>query len=181
LKIKTDAKVSGCWDSVREFAISYLRTGDLRGVSDGVYRLLPRTEEASFRADGDARRNDFPNTEVLIDIAIEEKRTDDVVDLYKSYKNRNSWGYFQTDMRFKVASAVSATHPDMSLEIWRSAAEKLIAEVKPKSYQQAIPSLKSMRNVYQKQRRIDEWHKYIAELRIKHKAKRKLLELLDKM
>lgn len=80
-----------------------------------------------------------------------------------------------------VAKAVAGTHPDVSLEIWRRKAEDLIAEVKPRAYQAAMPYLSKTEKLMQSLGRNDEYRGYISRLRLRHKAKRRLMEELDKL
>jgi hypothetical protein len=49
-----------------------------------------------------------------------------------------------------VAEAVQKSHPDVALEIWKSAAEGEIAQVQPTAYQVAGGYLKKIRAVYRR-------------------------------
>lgn len=80
-----------------------------------------------------------------------------------------------------VADAVKSTHPDEALTIWKRVAEWEIARVKPAAYKVAAPYLKKIRTLYRKQRRADEWESYLMALRQQHKAKRRLIEILNSL
>ena len=120
----------------------------------------------------------YPDRQTLIDIAISEKRFDDVVSLYQAVKKSARTSWHGSD---KVAKAVAKTHPEVALEIWRGIVDRLIAEVKPKSYLEAGGFLRLMRKVYEAGDRPGEWQALLAELRQTHKAKRRLLEVLDSL
>jgi len=78
-----------------------------------------------------------------------------------------------------VAEAVKSTHPDEALTIWKQVAEWEIARVKPAAYKVAATYLKKTRALYRKQERAKEWNTYFSSLKQRHKAKRRLVEILD--
>ena len=123
-------------------------------------------------------RDQYPDFNTLIEIAILEKRFDDVVQLYRKQMKTLRWG---NGMGEEVAGAVAATHPDISLDIWKRLAISRIKLVKPKEYENAAVYLRKMRKVYQKTKRMDEWRELITVLRTEHKAKRRLMEVLDSL
>jgi len=55
----------------------------------------------------------------------------------------------------------------------------LIAQVKPKAYEEAACYLLPMYKVYQTTKRLADWQSLLGELRKQHKAKRRLMEVLD--
>ena len=113
---------------------------------------------------------------MLIEIAITEKRFDDVVDLYQRLRKTKRWGW-ETDNT--VAHAVANTHPDLALAIWEDIVDSLIAQVKPKAYEEAAVYLRFMKKVYTRNQRLDNWQKLLNRLRREHKAKRRLMGVLD--
>ncbi|HED19081.1 MAG TPA: hypothetical protein ENI74_06210 [Gammaproteobacteria bacterium] len=60
-------------------------------------------------------------------------------------------------------------------------AEGEIARVKPAAYKVAATYLKKARTLYRKRKRTDEWNTYLLNLRQQHKAKRRLIEILDSL
>jgi len=173
-----------CWPAVREALLAYLETGvhpDLQPAKKHNTKalslnwplppcdlLLPKSTRTT---------NPFPNTGVLVNIAIYEKRPDDVLKWY--HPGRKSYMYHNTDD--SVAEAVKSTHPDEALAIWKRVAEWEIARVKPAAYKVAAPYLKKIRALYRKQKRTGEWNIYFTALRRQHKAKRRLIEILDSL
>ena len=123
-------------------------------------------------------RRQYPDLDTLIDIAILEKRFDDVVRLYQAQQNTIRWGI---GMGKEVAAAVAGSHPDIALGIWKQITEGQINLVKPKAYEEAAIYLRKMHKVYKKTNRLDEWQELIAAIRTKHKAKRRLMEVLDSL
>jgi len=71
------------------------------------------------------------------------------------------------------------SHPLTALDIWRFIVDGLIAQVKPKAYEEAAGYLRRMYKVYQATRRLPDWQNLLLELRKEHKAKRRLMEVLD--
>ena len=178
---------AGCWPAVREAALRFLETGkrpDRPGAlkTDGQNWPLPPTEIARLREETSPRKGEFPKSEPLIRIAILEKRSDDVVELYRALPKKRTWDswdrYGNRGLDNAVASAVADSHPDIALSIWRSLADTLIGYVKPDAYQAAMPYLKSMKALYKRKNRLGEWKSLISELRTTHKRKRSLMEAL---
>ncbi|MDR1875593.1 MAG: hypothetical protein LBQ90_11360 [Synergistaceae bacterium] len=185
------AEKAACWPAVREGALHFLETGERPEISDVKSKKdqktawpLPPTEVAHLRNTPERdTRGRFPKWEVLVRIAILEKRLDDVIELYRAMPKGgvqigwSRWGRYDLDN--DVALAVSHSHPDVALSIWRTIVDSLIAEVKAASYQQARPYLERMSATYECNGRSGEWKKLIADLRTTHKAKRRLLEVLS--
>ena len=183
-KLEKVAKRIRCWPAVRESLLAYMETGvrpDLQATKEHRTKalssnwplppsdlLLPKSKRAA---------NLFPDTDVLINIAIYEKRPDDVLKWY--HLGKKSRLYHDTDN--SVAEAVKSTHPDEALAIWKRVAEWEIARVKPAAYRVAAPYLKKIRALYRKQKRTDVWKTYLLALRQQHKAKRRLMEILSSL
>ena len=182
------AKTARVWQPVRQYVLEYLETGKRpdaapaqkpagktfaqgSGVTAAQWPLpstglpLPETES----------RGRFPDTTSLIGIALYEKRNTDAVTLYEN----TTKGHVLFDIRAQhVAEAVQKTHPEAALKIWRSMTEAHIAQVKPASYAAAAGCLRKMKKVHEELGSLAAWHAYIAELRVQHKPKRRLLEVL---
>jgi uncharacterized Zn finger protein len=179
-ELKKAAEKIKCWPAVRAAVLHFLESGQrpdspARNGKEPIWPL-PRPEVAE---EPDKRfPRQYPHQSALIDIAILEKRFDDVVQLYQAQQNQGRWG---SGKGKEVAAAVSRTHPDVSLAIWKKVAEGEIRLVKPKAYEEAAIYLRKMRQVYQETNRLEEWRNLIRALRIEHKAKRRLLEVLDSL
>ena len=78
-----------------------------------------------------------------------------------------------------VAQAAADSHPDLALTIWNGIVNDLIDQVKPKAYEEAAAYLRFMKKVYAQNRRQEDWRRLLEGLRKKHKAKRRLIGVLD--
>jgi uncharacterized Zn finger protein len=123
-------------------------------------------------------RGDFPDTSTLVRIAIHEKDANTALRWYESAKKGR---YNDHHLHLEVAAAVSESHPDVSLTIWRNLAESQIMLVKPAAYEVAARYLRKMQEVYQRTRRLGEWHDLIRSIRTAHKPKRSLMKILDSL
>jgi uncharacterized Zn finger protein len=180
-ELRKAAEKAKVWPKVREGILRHLETGrrpdsEVSGNREKSWPLpipevmAPR-EKAAQHGSGQ-----FPDRELLIDIAILEKRFDDVVELHGVLCKTKRW-HFETDKT--VAQAVAGSHPQTALGIWRSIVNSLIGQVKPKAYEEAAIYLRRMCQVYEESGRGVEWNGLLGELRRDHKAKRRLLEVLD--
>lgn len=183
--LRKAAEAAGHWTAVREASIRFLETGsrpDLQGAdarnnakSNSTEPWpLPCTEISA--ASVKTARHHFPDTSTLIRIAIHEKDTDAVIRRYNLAKNSR---FFDGSVRNEVAEAVKKSHPDISLEIWKNLAEEQIKMVKPAAYEVAAKYLRKMRDIYQKTHRMAEWTALISSIRVAHKPKRSLMQILD--
>jgi uncharacterized Zn finger protein len=138
--------------------------------------------ETGVKEDRDIRRNEFPMTGVLIDIAIEEKRPDDVLKWYDHKKSKKGiywWGAgYQDD---QVAEAVADHYPDRAIDIWKGIAERQIALIKPKAYEEAARYLKKVHSLFKKLKREEEWNDYLLKLRQANARKKRLIQILDRL
>ena len=134
-----------------------------------------RLEVKKVKSRDKFRMESFPNREMLIEIAILEKRYDDAVSIYQDLAKTRRWGWSIDE---RLAMAVATSHPDVALQIWQSIAERLIGQVKPKAYLEAAGYLRQMHKVYEKTDRVTEWETLLMRLRTQHKAKRRLMEVL---
>ena len=179
-ELRKAAEKAKCWSAVRDAALRYLESGQFpasgKKTSNEAGWPLPAPEVEPPTAGKRRGYQRFPDLETLIDISIMEKRLDNVVDLYQRLRQTKRWGW-ETDK--KVARAVADTHPDLALDIWKFIVDSLIAQVKPKAYEEAAVYLRLMEKVYIKNRRGADWQKLLGGLRSEHKAKRRLMRLLD--
>jgi uncharacterized Zn finger protein len=179
-ELRRTAEKAGCWPMVRDAAFAYLESGqrpDLPAKGGKATDWpLPEPEVGWPQVKERRGYRPFPNRETLIDIAIAEKRFDDVVTLFCALREKNRAG---THLGQTVAKAVAPTHPEIALTIWRDLVDGLIAEVKPRAYVEAGGYLRLMHKLYESGNRQAEWQALVTELRRAHKAKRRLLEVLD--
>jgi uncharacterized Zn finger protein len=170
-ELKKATKAAKLWPQVRESILHYLETGKLKEWP------LPET---GLKVPVRRKHQSFPNHSLLIEIAIEEKRIDDVVRWYEAIPKKNTL-YFHSDIDEKVADAVQGNYPDLSLQIWKRFAESHISRVKPAAYKDAAVYLRKTEKLYQKGNRQTEWQRYLSSLKTTHKAKRRLMQVLDSL
>jgi uncharacterized Zn finger protein len=120
--------------------------------------------------------------DVLIDIAIKEKRPEEVLRWYDQGKSKKQifWGWdgYQED---QIAEAVADHYPDRALAIWKNVAEKQVALTKPKAYEAAAVYLRKVHSLLKKLKREEEWRDYFSKLRQANARKPKLIEILSRL
>lgn len=168
---------AGSWPAIRLAVLDYLETGK-RPDTDAKRKNnswpLPKPEVEP--PENKSPFVQFPDLEKLIRIAILEKRLDDVASLFERFKKTE---YYHNDTPERVAEALAASRPQIALDIWQKIAEQHIARAKPAGYVDASHYLRLMHKVYKTTKRLPEWNTLILRLRTTHKAKRRLLEVLD--
>lgn len=182
----------GLWDTIRPMLLNWLETGlrpdtpaptetprrGKRSAPPAVSRQpwpLPPTGLNVLRERGGY--STFPDTSVLIAIAIKEGRHDDVLRWYNRRGRRD--GYWQDYEGESVATAVQKTHPDEALAIWKRIALAHIAQTKPAAYQMAGGVLQKMKAVYMDTGRQAGWESLLSELRTQNARKPRMIEVLD--
>ncbi|MDD5722970.1 MAG: SWIM zinc finger family protein [Syntrophales bacterium] len=168
---KTAGKVKA-WPHVRESLLCYLEKGELPWAQKGW--PLPGSGLDRPHAD---QRNRFPLIADLIDIAILEKKPDQVLRWYDQRpKDRFGWHGVNEGT---IASSIQDHAPDRAVAIWKGKAEQLIAQVKPSAYQEAAKYLRKAGTVMSKQKKQAQWDQYLESLRAMHARKRRPIEILD--
>jgi uncharacterized Zn finger protein len=175
-ELQKAAERTGVWPTVREAAMHYLEAGELP-LNDPSWPL----PQVAVKETVEHPRRQFPLTDTLIDIAIAEKRPDEVIRWYDQHKSKptDPWWYGFKDDR--IAEALADRYPDRALDIWKRVAEKQIALTKPKAYEVAAGYLRKVRRVLESLGREREWQSYLAELRQLNAQKKRLMEVLDSL
>jgi uncharacterized Zn finger protein len=180
-ELRKAAEKAKSWPAVRTAALHYLETGERpsaptaqKGNESGWPLPAPEVEPPTTAKRYGRQR--FPDLETLIKIAISEERLDDVADLYQRRRKAKQWGC-ETDKT--VADAVVNTHPDLTLAIWTEIVNNPIKQVKPKAYEEATVYRRLMRKVYDRDHRLEDWQRLLEGLRREHKAKRRLMSILN--
>jgi uncharacterized Zn finger protein len=175
--MKKASEKAKAWPEVRAAALLYLEAGKLP-PSDPSWPL----PETGVKENRESRENGFPIIDVLIDIAIEEERPDDVLRWYDQLKSKKKifWGGdgYQED---KIAGAVVDLYPDRAIAIWKNLAEKQIALTQPKAYETAAVYLRKVHHFLKKLEKENEWKSYLSELRKTNARKKRLIQILDRL
>ena len=169
------AQRAGVWPAVRAAALHYLETGTRPQPSTPPWPL----PESGLKPTIERSRIAPPMTDTLIDIAMAEKRPDEVLRWYDQRKpTSRGWvaGWFAED---RIAEAVAGTYPERALAIWKQLAEAQIALTKPKAYEAADGYLRKVHRVLKKLGKEQDWQNYLAALRRTNERKRLLVRMLD--
>lgn len=174
LGLKKSAKKAHVWSEIEEAIRRFLEKGELPQPG-GAWPL----RQTGLKSHPNSRRKDFPLTHTLIDIAIEEKRPDEVIRWYDKRKSEShGWrwnGYWEDG----IAKAIVSKYPEKAVEIWKKIAEGLIAMTKPAAYEEAASHLRKAQRVIKELHKEKEWGEYLARLRKANERKRRFLEILD--
>jgi uncharacterized Zn finger protein len=111
------------------------------------------------------------------ELAILEKNPERVLYWYVRLPKKR-YGWYGTDDD-AIAAAVQTHAPDRAVAIWKSKAERLIAQVKPKAYQEAGKYLRKAAKVMAEEKKQVDWDRYLQSLREHHARKIRLMEVLD--
>jgi uncharacterized Zn finger protein len=194
-ELQQAADKAGCGPEVRAAALRFLETGARPApASTALAKTSKRRKAASTwplpaptsttRADQSGTRAQ-PHFDVLLQLALEEKRPDDVLRWYDQLnagRRSRSFGWYGIDSwNGQVADAVAATHPDRAIALYRQIIEEHIARTSPSAYEAARPFLRKLRDLLQERNRQAEWSRYLAQLRDANRRKRRLLEVLDRL
>lgn len=159
------------WPQVRESLLQYLEKAEPPWKSKDW--PLP---ESGLDMPETGRKDRYPMVRNLIEIAILEKDPAKVLYWYDRLPKNQYGGYGIDD---EVAVAVQAHAPDRAVAIWKSKAESLIAQVKPKAYQEAGRYLRKIAKVMAEGGKQAEWDRYLQNLREHHARKIRLIAVLN--
>jgi len=181
-RLEKAARKAGVWDNIKDAVMQYLMEGKFpqvergrSGESEKLFGYLPDTgltPATSWKVPG------TPFFEILIDVAIAEKKPDDVIRWYDRCREQARMRGLYYCPHDKVADFVAEQFPDRSLEIWMANAERLISEGRPKSYETSIVYLKKIRALMKKQGMDDAWAGYLTQIRDGNARKKRFLEML---
>ena len=182
-ELRKNSEEAGVWPEVRQKALLFLETGKLPEAMDGLKKSRERIAwplPATGLGMKGIRASRFPLIEVLIEVAIYEKRVDDVLKWYDihSQKSYVSWGW-EGPLDDKVAKVLVKRYPDKAIAIWQKLADSHIARKKTSEYYKAEEYIRKIQKSLKKEERSNEWASYLAKLRVENARKRKLLEILD--
>lgn len=193
------AKKARCLEAVRSVALKFLETGisPIRVTCDPKkgYRVtadpswpLPTPEYLlPMLFNRRPQSTPSPHYNVLIDMAIHDKRPKDVLRWYDALTapKKNSLrgphyldGYFDSD---RVAKAVAAEFPERALEIYRRKLESQLRHTGQSAYEQCALYLRAMRPIYRALDQQDHWNELLADIRHKYGNRPRFMEVLDQL
>jgi len=161
------------WGIVRERILSYLEKGRRPDLSPSSTWPLPAPQLSAKNKS--SHWIQFPETAVLIDIAIQEKRMEEVLRWFRSASQKNR----HTHERSKVAEAIHESHPDEAIAIWKSLVVEATRFSNVSAYQTAGVYLGKMKKLLTHEKRAEEWISYLTELRINNARRPRMLDVLN--
>ena len=177
-ELLTAAKKTSNAEAVRTAALHFLETGAWPQATASVpARPAPRGRKP--KPPPVAHPHARPHFDVLLDLAIHEKRLDDVLHWYDRMSADRAYG--ASYRAAQVADAVATSHPDRALALYQSVIEADVARTSPSAYESALPYLRKVRDLLHKQKRAADWTAYLASLRERHRRKSRFMEVLDRV
>jgi len=185
-----------CKASVRKQAIRFLETGQCPirpgATKHGAAELqvdpdwpLPAPDTMQWLLLRKQRRQARPYHDVLVDLAIAEKRHEDVLRWYDRLceaagrSSRFGTYYDPSSLADRVADAVARSHPERALEIYERAVESLLPSADRRAYERIGAYLRKMRPVFKAIGREDDWHKHVKSLREEYRRRPRFIDVLD--
>ena len=138
--------------------------------------FLPIVEQT-----GRARVRNGPHYDVLLRIAISEKRTDQVLYWYDrivAERDRGNLGIGSVSA-VEVAEAVAESHPERAIEIYRDRLDAQLPHANDSSYYAAVDALKRLRPLHEARGNLGEWEELVASIREDYRRRPKFIALLD--
>ena len=170
-KASDKAKV---WLPVREVVLDFLKTGK-NPIENPLDWPLPDTE---IERPDKLSIEKLPNTHVLIEIAIHEKRIDDVLKWFDIHKEKQKH-WFGEGLNDNVATAIADEYPDKAIGIWKELAETQFAVTNVNAYSAGARYLRKAQKIFKKNSRENEWDTYLQRLKEIHRRKPRLIEILN--
>ena len=194
--LKAAAKAD-CEDSIRGIALNFLETGvsplpspgkaSAKNGANAEWPLpIPGYLLPLWSKDSRFRPAAGPHFDVLIDMAIGDHRHDDALRWYDAIsteqQHRGSMGWYGSgSYGDRVAAAVTESHPERSLAIYRQRVDDYLPHASPSAYEAVAGYLNKMRPIFQGLHRDSEWNRLLADIRLRYKNRPKFMEILDKL
>ena len=170
-KASEKAKV---WPTVREAILHSLETGKHPGESHLSWSL-PNT---GIERSDSLRTMKPPLTNALIEIAIHEKRTDDVMKWFEVHKQRRS-NWTGDNLKDNVATAIAHKYPDKAVAIWKKLAETQISMTNVSAYSIGAQYLRKAQIIVKQNGKEAEWDFYLKGLKEANRRKPRCIQILD--
>ncbi|MGN6544094.1 MAG: SWIM zinc finger family protein [Aureliella sp.] len=185
------AERAGCRPAVEQAARHFLETGarpdlDSRGIPHSqppqAWPLPPAPPTPRSPESTSAQRfRSQPYFDVLIDLAIHEKRPDDVVRWFDGLVAQGDWRGRPNRAHLRIAEAIAATHLDRAVAIYRNLAMTTAADTNVQTYPEVAAYMKSIKRLLQQAGREDQWLAILQDMRTQHGRKPRLMEALDQV
>lgn len=194
--IKAAAKAC-CEDNIRSNALKFLETGisplpspskaSTKSAANTKWPLpVPDYLLPLWNTESRFRPATGPHFDVLIDMAIADRRHDDVLHWYDAMsagqkpRGGMSW-YGSSGYADCVAAAVAESHPGRSLDIYRQRVNDHLPHAGISSYEAIAGYLRKMRPIFRQLHRESEWDGLLADIRLHYKNRPRFMEILDRL
>ena len=164
------------WEPIRKSVLKFLENGNIPQQSHDDWPL----PDTGLMKSNRQRSGDHPLTPILIDIAIHEKRIEDVLKWYDRYK-KNKQGWSHDDLEDSVAGAIVRDYSDKAVGIWIGIAERHVSQTGVNFYINGSKYLRKVKSTMTKNGEVKEWDMYLQRLKEANRRKRRLLEILDSL
>ena len=122
----------------------------------------------------------FPMVETLIDIAITEKTSEQIIFWLDRRQPQKFWNRYDQPKNDQIANAIMDDYPERAIAIWKNIAEGFISVTGTPAYEEAAKYLRKIRHTLNRLNRMEEWQNYLMKLKVIHKMKRRLMEILER-
>jgi len=140
-----------------------------------------------LRSEYQIRQTPAPHFDVLIDMAIADKRPDDVLRWYdkmcaerKPSPYGNAWNGPGAHAD-RVAEAIAKSHPERSLEVYRQRVEQNLTRASVGAYETVASYLRKMRPIMTSIDRVQEWKQLVADIQVRYRNRPRLMEILERL
>jgi uncharacterized Zn finger protein len=191
------AAMADCEESVHRVAHRFLETGVAPIQADTAKKgethvraskdwPLPVPEYLIPMLQSDYRMRGAvePYYGVLIDMAIADKRPNDVLHWYDKMcdeRKRSAYGDPFGAHADAVAETVARSHPQRTLEIYRQRVEQNLKHTGNSAYESVASYLRKMRPVMKSIDRENDWKQLVEDIQIRYRNRPKLMEILDRL
>lgn len=198
------AEKAKCGERVRAAALAYLESGrspiQMSPERDGQRKvtvdpawplpvpdyLAPVSESSAAARSVRVRQNSpRPHYDVLLEMAIAEKKPDEVLHWYDEMRGSErgsasgGWGaYGYHSYAERVAAAVATAHPERALDIYRRALDTNLRAAHVSAYENCAAYLRKMRPILKLSGRPEEWTKLLADIRQNYRNRPRFMEIL---
>jgi uncharacterized Zn finger protein len=190
---------AACQDCVRSFSVGFLETGRSpfcaarrKGVSEFEVHKdwplpVPHYLVPLFRRMITSQTSLGPHYDVLIDMAIADRRNDDVLRWYDATRagqgpkaTPSPW-FGHDGYADRVAAAVSESHPERALAIYRKKVDDNLQRAHISAYESVAAYLRKMRPLLKRLHQEDEWNNILTDIRARYRNRPRFIEILGRL
>jgi uncharacterized Zn finger protein len=199
-QLMTAANKAGCQESVQRLALAFLETGvqpmrittSKKGerkiqLAEGWPVPVPDYLAPLMRSEDQRRASNEPHYDVLIDMAIADKRPDDVLRWYdtlcaqrKQSPDGSSWSG-PIAYGDRVAEAVAKAHPQRAVGIYRQQVNQNLTQASVGAYETVAAYLRKMKPIMKSMERENDWTQIVDDIRLRHRNRPRFMEILDRL